>query len=162
MTLTNICLILLSAVAGVVAWILGGREGTGVLLGSLLAAGLTGLGMAYQRQVLATRPNLAVGVLGLFMVVKMFCLLIGAAILRYVPFAAERADWRAFVVAFAPVAVLALIVGAGDTMRRLKAQSRTGTGATEAGAAGSSAPRSNDALATNDSIQSAVRASLEA
>lgn len=122
MTLTNLCLLLLTAIAGVVAWVLGGPTGTGVMLGALLAAGLTGLGLAYQRQTLARRPNLAVGVLGIFMVIKIFALFAGAATLRYVPFAAERADWQAFVLAFAPVAVIALILGAADTMRRLKLQ----------------------------------------
>lgn len=118
MTLTNACLLLLCAIGIAVAWALGGTQGMGVLLATLLATGLTGLGLAYQRQTLATRPNLAVGVLGLFMVVKIFALFGAAAVLRYVPFASERADWQAFALAFAPIAFVALMVGAADTVRR--------------------------------------------
>jgi hypothetical protein len=120
MPLTNVCLTLLLVAAGAVAWNLEGSEAAGVVVGALLAAGLTGLGLAYQRQALRRTPHLAVGILGLFMVVKIFALFAVAATLRFVPALAERADWESFVLAFAPVAVLALIVGAAETMAGLR------------------------------------------
>ena len=132
MSLTNVSVLLLIAVAGVVGWNLGGSEGMGVWCGAMFAGGLTLLAHGYQRSTLEQQPHLAIGVLGVFMVVKMFALFAAAALLRYWPYAAERADWKAFVLAFAPVAIVALLVGAVDTMLRLKATQNSTAAAADA------------------------------
>ncbi len=103
--------------AGVVAWRLGGLEGAGVLLGFLLGAGISGLGVLYQRHVLLTRPEFALGALAVSFLAKLLAMLIGALAFRYVEAAAERADWKSFLIAFAATGAVLLPLGAMDVVR---------------------------------------------
>ncbi|MEO0652990.1 MAG: hypothetical protein AAFZ65_20110, partial [Planctomycetota bacterium] len=78
----------------------GGLVGNGIVLGGLAGIGITTLGIAYQRQMLAKRPQFAVGVLGLFMVAKLFVLLGLGVLIRFWEPAAARVDLNATLLAF--------------------------------------------------------------
>ncbi len=74
--------------AAVVAWKLGGTVGGGVLAGFLLGAGLSGLGVMYQRHTLIYRPHQAMQALAISFLAKLAGLLIGALAFRYIEAAA--------------------------------------------------------------------------
>ena len=57
MTRLNITSILALGVGVFVAWRLGGTLGAGVLAGTLLGTGLSGLGALYMKHMLLTRPE---------------------------------------------------------------------------------------------------------
>ena len=98
----------------------GGLVGHGIVLGGLAGIGVTTFGVAYQRQLLARRPQFAVGVLGLFLVAKLFVLLgLGLAIRFWEP-AAARVDLRSTLLTFAGVAVVVLLVGTVENARWMK------------------------------------------
>ena len=107
-TLLGLCL------AAVVASRLGGTLGGGVLAGFTLGAGMSGLGALYQRHVLRTRPDKALAATAVSFLAKLVALVGGALAFRYVEAAAARADWRAFLVAFAAAVVIVLPLGVLD------------------------------------------------
>jgi hypothetical protein len=120
MTPTNLAALIGVGLAGAVAWQLGGRAGTGVLLGGLLAAAVTGLGLVWQRNLLRRSPRLVMGAMAAGFLLKLVVLAAGGLLLRYSePFAA-RADWQAFVLAFVAIAVLVLIPGTLENARALR------------------------------------------
>lgn len=104
---------------------LGGAQASGVLVGYCLGAGLAGLSFLYTRHVLATAPArvLAASVTGFL--IKLAALLLGALAFRYVPAAAERADWRAFVVAYGAAVALILPFGTVLAVRAPRRAART-------------------------------------
>ena len=108
------------ALAAFVAWQLGGRVGTGVLGGYLLGAGMSGLGVLYQRHMLITRPKQVLTALVVSFLAKLVALLLGALAFRFIPQLAEVADWRSFLVAFAAAVALVLPVGTWEAARVLK------------------------------------------
>lgn len=99
------------AVACLVAARLGGLSASGVVLGFSLGAGLSGLCFLYTRHVLATRPARVLAAFVVGFLVKLAALLLGALAFRYLPAAAERADWRSFVVAYGAAVALILPLG---------------------------------------------------
>lgn len=112
--MTRLTLLVLAAfaVACLVALRLGGAQASGILVGYCLGAGLAGLSFLYTRHVLATRPERALAATVTGFLVKLAALLLGALAFRYVPAAAERADWRAFLVAYGAAVALILPLGA--------------------------------------------------
>ena len=95
----------------------GGALGGGVIAGYLLGAGLAGLCVLYTLHLLSTRPErvLAGQVLGFL--VLLASLLLGVLSFRFVPPAAERADWRAFAISFAVAGMLVLVIGTMEAVR---------------------------------------------
>ena len=116
--LIALCLGLL--VAALVAWRLGGTLGGGVLSGYLLGGGIGGLGLLWQRHVLATRPEQAMTAVVTSFLAKLAMLGIGAVAFRYIEAAAARADWRSFLIAFAAAVALVVPVGAADVVQVLR------------------------------------------
>lgn len=110
--------------AVLVAWRLGGALGGGVLAGFLLGGGIGGLGVLWQRHVLATRPERAMHSVALAFGAKLLALGMGALAFRYLDAAALRADWRSFLVAFAAVVALVVPLGAADAARVLALRPR--------------------------------------
>lgn len=108
------------AVAAVVAWRLGGRLGAGVMAGFLLGAGMSGLGVLYQRHVLLTRPDRTLMALAVSFLAKLVVVLLGALAFRYVEPVARTADWQSFLVAFAAAVGVILPIGAIEAARVLK------------------------------------------
>lgn len=106
--------------AAVVAWQLGGRVGNGVLAGYLLGAGMSGLGVMYQRHMLLTRPERMLTALVVSFLAKLVALLLGGLAFRFIPQVAEIADWRSFLIAFAAAVALVLPVGTWEAARVLK------------------------------------------
>ncbi len=102
--------------ASLVAWRLGGRLGAGTLAGFLLGAGASGLGLLYLGHTLHHRPERALQALLVAFLAKLALLVSGALAFRHVAAAAERVDWRAFVVAFAAAAALLLPLGAWEAL----------------------------------------------
>jgi hypothetical protein len=113
------------AVAVAVAWQLGGRVGAGVLSGYLLGAGMSGLGVLYQRHMLLTRPERVFSALVVSFLGKLVALLLGGLAFRFLQPVAEIADWRSFLIAFAAAVALVLPVGTWEAARVLKHRARS-------------------------------------
>jgi len=116
------------AVAAAVAWQLGGRLGAGVLGGYLLGAGMSGLGVLYQRHMLLTRPERVFSALVVSFLAKLVALLLGGLAFRFLAPVAEVADWRSFLIAFAGAVALVLPLGTWDAARVLKQRERLSAG----------------------------------
>lgn len=95
----------------------GGALGGGVIAGYLLGAGLAGLSVLYQVHLLATRPERAMAGSVLGFLVLLVALLIGGLSFRYLGPAAERVDWRSFLISFALAGVLVLLFGTLEAVR---------------------------------------------
>jgi hypothetical protein len=108
------------ALAGGIAWRLGGALGTGVLGGYLLGASLAGFGMAWQNHLLRTRPERVFAAMVAVFLLKLAVLLAAALVFRYVEPAARQVDWRGFLVAFAGGVMLVIAIGSLDTLRTLR------------------------------------------
>lgn len=119
MTLTTAGTLIGLAIAGSLAWFIGGSTGTGLLAGFLCGASVAGLCLAWQRHVLTWHPERLVHVAVAGFLVKLATVLAGALALRYIDTQAEIADWRSFLVAFAASAVLVLIPGTIENMHKL-------------------------------------------
>ena len=103
--------------ATLLAWRLGGTLGAGVLAGFLSGAGMSGLGVLYQRHVLLTRPERIMQAVAVSFLAKLALLVGGGLSLRFVAEAAARADWRSFLVSFAAAVAVLLPLGALDAAR---------------------------------------------
>jgi cytochrome bd-type quinol oxidase subunit 2 len=101
--------------AGVAAWSLGGRLGSGVLLGYLLGASAALVGALWQVHWARRSPQRAMRAQMEALLFKLPCLLVFALFFRYVAPAAEAADWRVFLVGFAAAVCLVLPLAAWDT-----------------------------------------------
>lgn len=125
--MTRLLLLVLAAfaVACLVAVRLDGHAASGVVLGFSLGTGLSGLSFLYTRHTLATRPARAMAAFGVGFLVKLVALLLGALAFRYVPAAAERADWRSFVVAYGASVALILPLGTVLAVRAPRRAGRT-------------------------------------
>jgi hypothetical protein len=108
------------ALAAALAWFLGGSLGRGVMAGFLCGATVTGVCLAWQRHVLAFQPERLVLTAVSGFLLKLAAVLAGALALRFIDSDAEVADWRSFLVAFAASAVLVLIPGTIENMRKLE------------------------------------------
>jgi hypothetical protein len=118
----RLLLLLLAALvaAVVLAARLGGALGGGVLLGTLLGAGLAGVSTLHVRHVARTRPAKALQALTLGFLVKLGALLLGGLALRFLEPVAARADYRAFLIAFAGAVALVLPLGLWSLLRDRK------------------------------------------
>lgn len=120
MTRTHLVIIVALAVAGPVAWQLGGTLGFGVLAGFLCGASVAGLGVAWQQHVVRTRPEKVYSAHVLAFLFKLGAVLCGALVFRFVEQAAARVDWRSFLVTFAAAVLVVMVAGAFDTARVLR------------------------------------------
>lgn len=116
---------LLAALAA--AWRLGGTLGSGVLVGFLLGAALSGLGVLYQRHLLITHPERSLTAFVATFLVKLVLLVLGGLAFRFVDAAAARADWRSFLVAFAVAVVVVLPLGTLDAVQSFRRQVEVGS-----------------------------------
>lgn len=120
MTRTTLGTLVGLAIASLVAWQLGGSLGLGVMVGFVFGATITGLTLLYQRRVMLSHPGRLMQAMLHSFLFKLAVLLLGALSLRFIQPAAERADWRSFLVAFAGAALIVLILGTLDNLRTLK------------------------------------------
>lgn len=120
MTPTNLATLLGVGLAAAVAWQLGGSTGTGVMLGGLVAAIVTGLGLLWQRNLLRRSPRLVMGALAAGFLLKLVVLASIGMLLRFNEPLGARADWQAFVLAFVAIAVIVLIPGTFENARVLR------------------------------------------
>lgn len=122
MTRTLLCLLIAAPIAGVVSWQMGGiatARGTGVLVGLVVGALVSLWGMYFQRHTLKHRPEKFSNVVVIDFVVRLVVVLAGAIVLTSLPTAAERCDWRAFLLTFASISLLVLTFGTADAVRAL-------------------------------------------
>ncbi len=110
------------AVALAVAWRLGGTLGAGVVAGFLLGAGMSGLGVLYERHLLRTRPERALTAFVVAFLAKLAVLILGGVAFRFIEAAAMRVDWRSFLIAFAAAVAVVLPLGTLDAVRSFKRQ----------------------------------------
>lgn len=120
MTPTNLATLLGVGLAAAVAWQLGGSTGTGVMLGGLVAAIVTGLGLLWQRNLLRRSPRLVMGALAAGFLLKLVVLASVGMLLRFNEPLGARADWQAFVLTFVAIAVIVLIPGTFENARVLR------------------------------------------
>ena len=106
-------------IAAAVAWQLGGTLGGGVIAGYLLGGGIGGLGVLWQKHVLETQPKNAMSAVAVSFGAKLLVLAMGGLAFRYIDAAAERADWRSFLITFAAAVALITPVGATDAVKAL-------------------------------------------
>lgn len=120
MTRTTTTTLLLGLAAGICAWSLGGTPGAGVLAGFLLGATVGQALAGWHRKVARTRPDFLLAALVGGFGIKLVLLVGLTAVFRFVPYAAERIDWRGFALSFAVVAITLLLVSTPDAARALK------------------------------------------
>jgi len=122
------------------AWQLGGALGTGVLVGFLSAAAVSGLGVAWLLHVGRTRPQQYLSAFGVSFASKLVVALMGGLAFRYIEPAALRVDHRSFLLAFASAALILLLVGVTEVSRVLRgaplAQGSPAHGERSSGSAG--------------------------
>lgn len=111
------------ALATVVATRFEGALRAGVLCGYLLGASIALAGIGWQQRVLRDHPKRVLLVMVVSFLLKLFALVAGALLLRYVDSLAAVADWRAFLVAYAFAATLTLLLGVLDNSRALRGES---------------------------------------
>ncbi len=120
MTLTTITTVLGLAASCAVAWMLGGREGTGVLAGFLAGAFIAGVALIAQHRLAVRRSELlAASVMASFLI-KAFAMLVLTLTVRYVAPLAEIADARTFLFGYAGATLLVLAPATLDTLRALQ------------------------------------------
>jgi hypothetical protein len=126
MTLTTIGALLGFALAASIAWWVGGSLGNGIFAGATCGEIVTGACLAWQRRVLALAPKRLMLAATASFLIKLACILAATLSIRALDGAAEIVDWRGFLVAFPAAAVLVLLPGTLENMRRLKlARART-------------------------------------
>ncbi len=125
MTRTSIATTLGLVAAVLVAWQLGGALGGGVLMGFVMGAGMSVLGVLYQRHALIHRPETVLTATGVSFLAKFAVLFCGALVFRSIEEAAVWVNWRSFLVAYAAAVAVILPVGVIDATL---AQRRRGMG----------------------------------
>jgi hypothetical protein len=118
MTLTTVGTLIGLAVAGSLAWWVGGSSGTGVLSGFVTGALVAGLCVAWQRRVLASNPARMLHAAVAGFLIKLAAVLAGSLALRFMDAEAVIADWRTFLVSFAAAAVLVSIPGTIENVHK--------------------------------------------
>jgi len=116
-TLTTATTLFGLAVAGAVAWALGGRVGTGALAGYSAGAFVAGLALVLQRRLATSRPELLVACVMASFLIKAFAMLVLTLAVRFVAPLAEIADAPAFLFGFAGATLLVLAPATLDTLR---------------------------------------------
>jgi len=100
-----------------------GALGVGVLCGYLLGAAIALLGIGWQKRALRDFPKKVLLVMVVSFLVKLFAVVAGALLLRYVDSLASVADWRGFLVAYGFAATFTLLLGVLDNSRALRGES---------------------------------------
>ena len=136
----SLAILLTLPIAVAIAWSLGGALGGGVLMGFFVGSALSGFGVAWLLHVMRTQPQRLIAAFGVGFLCKLFVALAGGLVFRFVEPAAARVDHRSFLLAFACMALLLLLVGASSTARALR----------EAAAARSLVSSSNPGLAADE------------
>ncbi len=121
----SIASLVVIAVAFGVAMSLGGSLGNGVVAGAGLGCAFSALGAIYMAHTLRTSPKLVLQTFSISFLLKLMVLVIGAVAFRYLPQAAERVDYRGFMVAYAGVIALLVPVGSFDALRGIRKQLET-------------------------------------
>ena len=123
MSRTSIGTLLGLGCAVLVATLLEGALAGGVIGGYLFGAAIALLAAAWLRHVVRTAPERAMRALleGFFM--KFGGMVLAVVCVRYVPAAAQVADWRAFLVAYAAAALTILVLAALESSKALRAGS---------------------------------------
>jgi len=106
MTFQNTGTLLAFAGVSLTAWQLGGALGAGVLVGFLLGASLSGLGIAWQNRLMRTAQHLALKAFVVSFLGKLAVVTGGCLALRFVEPLAERFAWRGFLLAFVGAVML--------------------------------------------------------
>jgi len=120
--MTRTLLVTLAALLAstLIAWRLGGTLGVGVAAGFLCGASVAGLGAAWQRRAIHTRPEHVYRAHVEAFLFKLVALVAGALVFRFVEQAAARVDWRSFLVTFVSVGFAVMVIGAFDNARALQ------------------------------------------
>jgi hypothetical protein len=124
MTRTALVTLAALAVAGLVAWRLGGTVGAGVIAGFLCGAWIAVSGAAWQMHVARTRPERVMQASGLTFLFKLLALVGFGFVFRFIDAAGERVDWRSFLVTYTAAVLVVMIPGAFDSARALKERRR--------------------------------------
>ncbi len=119
MTLTTITTLVGLAASSAIAWLLGGRMGTGVFAGYLAGAFVAGLALLAQRRLSAMRPELLPASVMAGFLIKAFAMLVLVLVVRYVAPLAAVADARGFLFGFGGSTLLVLGPATLDTLRAL-------------------------------------------
>lgn len=108
------------AVAGLVAWQLGGSSGAGALLGVLAATFVSALGLAWSERSRRLGPGRPLDGFVFTFLAKLGLLGAGALCLRYVPAAGEIFDWSAYLLGFAAAVLWAMLACSLPHLRSLR------------------------------------------
>jgi len=106
--------------AALVAAQLEGTVATGVISGYLFGASVGALGASWTGHVARVQPAKVLHSHMVSFLFKIVGVLLGALSLAFVPAAAEIADWKSFIVAYAAASMITLILGSLDINRALK------------------------------------------
>jgi len=117
------------AAALVCASRLEGAQASGVIVGTLMGSGLSGLSFLYQRHVLLTRPEKVMQAAVVGFLVKLSTLLLGALAFRFVEPAGARVDWVTFVVAYGASVALVLPLATHLALREQRRRAAHAAGA---------------------------------
>ena len=125
---TSIATTLGLAAAVLVAWQLGGALGGGVLMGFAMGAGMSVIGVLYQRHALLHRPDTVLAATGVSFLAKFVVLFCGALAFRSIDEAAAWVNWRSFLVAYAAAVAVILPMGVLDATMAQRRQSKDQVG----------------------------------
>ncbi len=98
--------------------------GRGVVAGALLAAAVSLAGIVLQRSVARRSPSKAMAASAAIFGLDLVALFVGVLVCRYVPSIAAGADWQGFLLGFAALAFLLLVLGSLDVASVLREGSR--------------------------------------
>ena len=119
--LSTLALLATLAVAGLVAWRLGGPQAGGVVCGALAGTSLTGLSVLRLRHVARHRPKLVFRALVEGFLAKFAVLLLGSLAFHGIDLLRQQVDPTAFLLTFACSALLILVPGTWESARILTA-----------------------------------------
>ncbi|MDZ4774696.1 MAG: hypothetical protein SGI72_16350 [Planctomycetota bacterium] len=119
MSLSTITTLTLAALAAVLAWVLGGTLGTGVLAGFICGATVAGLVLCAQQQLARAKPAYVVHAVLAGFLAKASVMLVLTLVVRYVPAIEARCSPVSFLIAYAVTALAILAPATIDTLRLL-------------------------------------------
>lgn len=122
MTRTLISVAVLLPIAILACWQSGGLaelRGAGIALGYGVGALVSVWGIYFQRHTLRHRPERMTAATAIDFGTKLVVVLVGATLPHLLPRVAELWDWRSFLLSFAIVSVVVLVVGTADAVKAL-------------------------------------------
>jgi hypothetical protein len=120
---TIVCLALL-CIAGVTAAQLSFRNAGGLMSGVVLGSAVSMLGAGWVRHSFMHRPKRAINAVLETFLFKMAFVMLGALSFRYIEAAAQRADWKVFLLAFVATAFIIQTVSIFENVRLLRGSSK--------------------------------------